>query len=153
MRGPALAISLLALPAVLAGCLATEAPKVNKTLRSVPLTSTSDLEAYDIADAVDDQLRAWCAAALLVREEGEPLAVDDPIVDGRAAEQVERLRAAAEVAEGEELAASLVAFTLAQEERLAVLAKGPKFAAKRYLKADRKVAELAFGLRRWRLQR
>lgn len=146
-------VSLLALPLAIAGCSAAEAPRANRTLRRVPLTSSADLEAYDIADAAGDQLRTWCSAALKVREEGESLAADDPIVDGRAAVEVERLHAASQAAEGGELAASLTALALAHEERLAVLAAGRKFAAKRYLRADRKVTELAFGLRRWRLQR
>lgn len=147
----ALALSLL--PGLLAGCAAIEAPRANKKLRPVPLTSMADLEAYEVADAVDDQLRIWCTAAFEVREEGELLAADDPIVDGRAAAEIERLRQAAETTQGPELASSLRALTVAHEERLAALVAGPKFASKRYVRADRKVAELAFGLRRWRLQR
>lgn len=153
MTRPVLVTSLLALPLMLVGCSITEAPRANKALRPVPLTSIADLEAYDIADAVDDQLRVWCAAALILRQEGEPLAADDPVVDGRAAAELERLREAAEAAESVELAASMRALADAHQERLAALVGGRKFAAKRYFRVDRKVEELAFGLRRWRLQR
>ena len=144
---------LLAMVLTLAGCAGAEAPRANRALRQVALTSSTDLEAYEVADAVDDQLRDWCAQALAVRQEGEVLAVDHPIVDGRADAELARLRAAAESADGEELAASLDAFVRAHEDRLAVLVAGPRFSARRYARADRRVAELSFGLRRWRLQR
>lgn len=153
MTRPFLAACLLLLPLTSAACSTTEAPRANKALRPVPLTSTTDLEAYDIADAVDDQLRAWCKAAVLLREEREELAAEDPIVDGRAANEVARLRAAAEAAASSELAAALETFADAHEERLAALVAGRKFAVRRYRRADRKVAELGFGLRRWRMQR
>ena len=137
----------------LAGCGGTTIPEANKSLRPVPLTAQADLEAYRVADAVDDQLRVWCDEARTVRESGEALAADNPVVDGRAAAEVERLRAAAESAASYELATALREFAAAHEDRLSVLRRGRKFAAKRYLRAERRVAELAFGLRRWRLQR
>jgi len=153
MNRPAFAVPLLALSLSLAGCSAGETPKINRALRPVALTSSSDLAAYGVADAVSDQLRIWCTKGLEIRQEGLQLAADSPLVDGQAQAEIERLRAAAEGAEGAELAVVLAALLRAHEERLAALVAGPKFKAKRYLEADRKVSELDFGLRRWRLQR
>ena len=47
----------------------------------------------------------------------------------------------------------LSALTEAHGDRLAALAQAGKFPVKRHLRAERKVVELSFGLRRWRLQR
>jgi hypothetical protein len=139
---------------VLSACSSTEAPKARRALRSVPLTSAADLEAFDVADAANDQLNMWCAEALELRDLGEELAIDDPVLDGRAADQVERIRVeSVELAESPELVALLASLGEAHGERLAALAKPGKFPVKRHLRAERRVVELGFGLRRWRLQR
>lgn len=138
---------------VAVACSSGSIPQANKSLRPVPVTSVADREAYDLAEAANDQLNLWCKEAHAVRERGDPLAADDPVVDGRAREQIGRLGAAADIARAAELEIALREMIAAQEARLEVLVKGRKFASKRYAEADRKVAELSFGLRRWRLQR
>lgn len=145
---------LLPIVVLLTACSSTEVPKVRRALREVPLTSAADLAAFEVADAANDQLNGWCADALELRELGEELPADDPVVDGRAAAEVERLRAGSvEVAASTELRSLLETLAEAHSDRLTWLARPGKFRSKRHLEAQRRVVELSFGLRRWRLQR
>jgi hypothetical protein len=141
--------SILALLA----CSGPSIPEANKALRPLAVTSNADRQAYDLAEAAGDLLNKWCKDAAAARREGEALADDDPIVDGRAEAEVARLRQAIDTAETTELTTVLGDLAAAHEERLKALVAGKKFPAKRYLRADRKVAELSFGLHRWRQQR
>jgi len=129
-------------------------PEANKALRQVSLISTADLEAYEIAEAANDLLQVWCDDAQLVREGGEELAPEDPLLDGRSAAEIERIGSeAVELAESPELITVLRELSLAQAERVAILARPGKFALKKHNHAARTAVELGFGLRRWRKQR
>jgi hypothetical protein len=139
---------------MLAGCGSTRAPEARRDLRPVPLTSALDRRAYDVAEAAGDKLETWCKEAVRHRERGEELAVDDPVLDGRAGLEVERIRlTAVPLAESAELVSLLGALADAQEARLAVVRAPGRYKPQRYVRTDRKVQELAFGLRRWRAQR
>ncbi|MDH3403985.1 MAG: hypothetical protein OEP45_10250 [Acidobacteriota bacterium] len=144
----ALLVSLLA-----SGCLSTTVPEARSALQATAIRSPADVAAYEEADAADDRLNDWCAAALAIREAGEPLAADDPVLGEEAAAAVERIRQSAAAAESEELRVVLVALADAHQRRLDLLGSPGKHAPKKYLRAERDVVELGFGLRRWRRQR
>jgi hypothetical protein len=144
----------LPLALLLGGCGSTSAPEAGRSLRPVPLTSALDQRAYDVAEGAGDRLDAWCKEALKRRDRGEELPIDDPVLDGRAGLEVERIRLTAlPLAESRELIVLLRALADAHEARLAVLRLPGRHKPKRYVKTDSEVKELAFGLRRWRTQR
>jgi hypothetical protein len=143
----------LAVPLVVLACSGPSIPEANKALRPLAVTSNADRAAYDLAEGAGDLLNGWCKAAVITRRKGDALADDDPILDGRAEAEIARLRQALDLAETAELVAVLSDLATAHEERLRAVVEGKKFAAKRYLRADRKVAELSFGLHRWRQHR
>jgi hypothetical protein len=144
----------LALGLLLLGCGGTSVPEARRNLRPVPLTSALDQRAYDVAEGANDKLDAWCKEALQRRARDEELRVDDPILDGRAGLEVERLRLTAiPLAESRQLVELLTELADAHAERLAVLRRVGRHKPKRYAETDRRVKELAFGLRRWRAQR
>jgi len=153
MKNLVVVLSQLASIGAFLACSGPSIPDANKALRPLAVTSNADREAYDLAEASGDLLNAWCKDAAAARRKGDALADDDPIVDGRAEAEVARLRQAIDTAGTAELVTVLGDFAAAHEERLEALVAGKKFAAKRYLRADRKVAELSFGLHRWRQQR
>lgn len=136
----------------LVGCLPPTIPESNQALRVLPMTSSADLAAHAQADGAHLTLNEWCGEAVKQREAGEELVPEDPLVDGRAVEQVEFLRTAIEKAESEELTRVLAKLLLAHQARLEILTRDGKHKPKKYLDAERKVAELGFGLRRWRMQ-
>jgi len=145
----------LVLGLVLAGCsLSNPAPDANRALRAVSLTSEADSEASAIADSAHHQLESWCQEAIEIRELGDPLPEDSPLLDGRADAEVLRIADdALALAESPELIDVLEQLAAAYADRLAVFRRPGKFAVKKQLQAERRVAELGFGLRRWRLQR
>ncbi|MCZ6508259.1 MAG: hypothetical protein O7A98_02545 [Acidobacteria bacterium] len=146
--------SVLVLVGATLGCSSNSVPDANRALRPLPLTSAADLAAYEVADAASDQLAAWYADAFELRESGEELPADDPLLDGCGAAAIDRIRLdAVEQAASPELVTVLLALAEAQQERLTALVRPGKFRFKRHLEAERRVAELRFGLRRWRLQR
>jgi hypothetical protein len=119
----------------------------------VPLTSGGDLAAHDEAKAAHDLLNEWCGKAVALREAGEELAAEDPVLAQEATATVERIRQAGERAESPELTVLLSALADAHALRLDVLRRPGKYAPKKYVRVERKVVELGFGLRRWRNQR
>ncbi len=144
------------LPAILLalGCAAQTAPEIDSKLREVGLTSTADFAAVELVETARKQLDEWAAAAAGRRRAGEVLAEDDPIVDGRADAEVERIRTEATAsAESEELEEIFAVLADAHDERLAVLRHPKKFREKAYERADRRTTEVAFALRHWRARR
>lgn len=135
------------------GCGSTSVPEARRALREVPLTSMVDLAAHDQAEAAHDLLNEWCEEAVALREAGEELAAEDPVLSDEATGAIDEIRQAGERAESPELRSLLSALAEAHGTRLEVLRRAGKHAPKKYLRAERQIVELAFGLRRWRKQR
>ncbi len=137
----------------ISGCGSTSVPEARRALREVPMTSQADLAAFDGAHAAHLLLNGWCGEAVVRREAGEELADDDPVLANEATAAIDEIRQAAESAESLELRSVLSALADAHAARLEVLRRPGKHAPKRYLRAERQVVELGFGLRQWRNQR
>ncbi len=135
-------------------CSADTAPQISQKLEPVRRTGTADLEAVDAVEAARKQLDEWAQEAAATRRRGEDLAGDDPVIDGRAEEQIEVIWSEATDGRADpELRQVFATLALAHEERLRVLVGGRKFREKAYTRADRKTTEIAFGLRHWRARR
>lgn len=158
MAAPALSRSLVPLLLTVAwvtdsGCGGTSVPEARRALREVPLTSSLDLAAHGEAKAAHLLLNEWCGQAVALRETGEELAADDPALADDATAAVDQILQASERAESPELRSLLSALAEAHALRLELLRRSGKHAPKKYLRVERQVVELGFGLRRWRNQR